>query len=275
MSPLFTAVLIMTNTQTAAAEVNNPGASRAITITPVSTRQIQFTDDILGLSFDNDGWPRLLAVSGTDDMLFGLEPVSMDSLDQLPLSAMNQNPWGVAFFGEELLYTNDQSDTSFFGYDSENWFTQENGAGQNGRGMDYNDDLFWQTASQGSLHRVVAWDPMSEISTWSDISSYIPGQLSGITAFTEGTVNYLCVTTFDTPHIWVFTTDDREVAEYVGTASLPETASTSLGLTYWELLDTFYWSYTSGGSTYICRFDMVIDQTSLERNSWAGIKAQF
>ena len=253
--------------------VVEPDSESSIDITALDTYTVTFTDELLGLSFDDEGWPRLLAVSGADDRLYGLEPMSADSVDELALNAANQSGWGVAWLSSDLLYTNDTIDTALFGYDSVDWFTQENYAGDDGRGMDYCDDLFWQAVSQGSLHRVVSWDPMSGIWTWSDISAQIPGQLSGLTAFTAGTQSYICVTVLDEPDIWVFATTDREVSEFVGSAVLPGSAGTSLGLAYSEYFDNFYWCYTSGGSTLVSRFEMTIDSTPLDRASWGGIKA--
>jgi len=255
--------------------MQNTPDNLTIIIVPISTHQITFTDDILGMSFDDEGWPRLLAVSSTDDKLYSLEPFSADSIGELELNSGNQNGWGVAGLSDDLLYTNDTSDTFLYGYDSIAWFTQENYAGVLGRGMDYCEELFWQVASEGSLHRVVSWDLMSGIWTWSDLSSYIPGQLSGLTAFTSDTTTYLCVTTFNDADIWVFTTDNREIAEFVGTATLPETATTSLGLAYSVFTESFYWSYISGSDTYISQFEMIINQTSLETDTWGSLKALF
>jgi len=244
----------------------------SIVITSLETYPIAFTDDLLGMSFDDSGWPRLLAVSSTDNKLYGLEPLSADSVDELALCTSNQNGWGVAWFSPDLLYTNDTNDTALFGYVSGGWLSEENDAGSDGRGMDFCDDLFWQAVSQGGQHRVVSWDPMSGIWTWSDISAQIPGQLSGLTVFASGGQSYLCVTTLYQPDIWVYAVSGREISEYIGSAALPDSAEASLGLTYSESFNTFYWCYASGGSTFINQFEMTIDSTSLNRASWGSIK---
>ena len=246
-----------------------------ITITPIDCHEIGFTDEILGMSFDDTGWPRILCISAVDDMLYSLEPLSADSIDALPLCASNQDGWGIAWLDETLLCANDRSDTWLYGHDSYEWFMEENAAGSDGRGMDYDNYLFGQAVSQESLHRVVSWDPMSGIWTWSDVSSWVPSELSGLTAFTRDSCSYVCVTTFDAAEIWVFRVEDREITEYIGNASLPAAATSSLGLCYGDWFDTFWWSYCVGSDDYLYRFEMDIDETSLEGTTWAGIKTVF
>ncbi len=275
MSVAFLVTILFHTANPEGQVVGQHTGSGTIEITPVSTIQVDFTGGILGLSFDDDGWPRLMAISEVDQKLYGLEPITADSVDELSLHPGNQSAWGVAWYAEDLIFTNDTGDTSLFGYDSQNWFTQPNAAETNGRGMDCNGDLFWQAVIDGTIHCVVSWDPMSGIWTWSDISAYVTGQLSGLAAFTLGSTDYLAVTAFNDPQIWVFTTNDRKIGEYIGSAALPETADISNGLTHSTTFNTFYWSYTSGGSTYISMFEMTIDPTPLQRNSWGGIKAGF
>ncbi|MBN1433404.1 hypothetical protein JW921_01500 [Candidatus Fermentibacterales bacterium] len=259
----------------AATGAHDPYRDYTITITPVVSHQVSFTDEVLGMSFDDTGWPRILCVSGLDDMLYSLEPLTADSLDALALAEPNDECWGVAWLDEVLVYTNDCSDTWLYWYDSSEWFTDENGAGSDGRGMDYDSDLFWQAVNEGALHSVVSWDPMSGIWTWSDISAWVPGDLSGLTAFARDTSSYVCVTTFDAADIWVFRTEDREIAEYIGSASLPAPATSSHGLCYSDYFDSFWWSYESGGGNYIYQFDMHIELTAIEGTTWGGIKARF
>lgn len=148
-------------------------------------------------------------------------------------------------------------------------------AGQNSRGMDYWNDqnYIWETCSSGSDHRLYRIDGSGN-SIWFDVSSTIPGQMSGLAVFPYGSNLGIFVTCYDSQE-WFLYEYTGSYITYKGSGDPGMTSFTkSYGLTYNPEIDKFYWSYVVYG-TLRWIAEVEFSETSLEQATWGSIKTQF
>jgi hypothetical protein len=270
----FSGMVLADNGQTDFAVSINPhgGHSDDIVITLLATHTITYTTDVLGLSIANETNGAIIFVGEDDDVLYAADPIDASYEDELALHSGNTNAYGVANDDTYLFCVNDWSDTFIYEYQG-GWTLSDNPAGNDGRGMDYDGTWWWQAVSDGSSSQeLLAFQPGGGTTYTYDVTSYVPGQLSGCVAWWESGDLYIGVTCYSTPNIYVFYIDGSSHT-YVGSAALPEPASTSHGLGYSEARDSFYWSWTDGG-WYITEFEMDLN-LGLEPATWGHIKSEF
>jgi hypothetical protein len=191
-----------------------------------------------------------------DDTLQFLDLETLALEDTWNLDAANTNCFGNAV--RSGVYTNDWFNTSYFftNTSGSSWSTYANPAGDDGRGMDYDSwhtGLLWEAHSDtsGGVFSLISFSPGATTGTWYDVTSYIPGQMSGLAVFDlEGNTG-IAVNCYNTPEVFFFSFDGSDL-RFLGSRGLPWSAYTSLsmGLAYSSENGLFYYSFMNTSGTY-------------------------
>jgi len=264
--------------------VDNSG-SRAIV--PVLSGTDAYTFTVVNWSnFDWFGpYCRGLDVVSHGGTLMLMSPsISSDSLyfinfsdgvmnGKIPLDPANTGGWGCYPYGS--VNVNDYTNSSMFNSTDlgVSWTPYTNPSGSNGRGMDadYTTNLIWETYGSSGVY---SFSHLASTGTLYDISTHIPGLMSGLTVYDKGGYHLLFINTYSTGYAYIFDLDNS--LNYLGTAVYPyqSTTANSYGLTYSDTRDTFFWAFKdTNGHCYLVELELTL--TSLERSTWADIKSSF
>lgn len=194
--------------------------------------------------------PVILCAHPDDDTLRLLDLETLALEDTWSLDPSNSNDFAVSVFSG--VYTNDWFDSSYFYTSSPSgpWSSYTNPAGANGRGMDYDywhTNLMWQAHSNlaDGVYSLIAFTPGTTTGTWYDISSFVPGQLSGLAVFDLEGMTGIAVNCYLTQEVFFFAFDGAEI-HFLGTRLLPwaNVTNISLGLAYASENGLFYYSFS-------------------------------
>ena len=240
----------------------------------LNTFQPSYAANIRGLDFEEPG--SIYFVSGADHTLFKCDANDGSYQNSWDLHPENNYPFGIAD-GFPYAHVNDFLNTCVYFYDGSGWRTYDNPYGASCRGMDYNEPYIWEAYSPiGATHGAVC--TFEQDGTFSEEWN-LPGissQLSGMTTYPEGTNLGIAVISFSIHNIWFYEFNGSTMT-LLGSAALPAEVISSLGLTYSETRDTFFWSYRSYRSGfpyyYISEFEVI--ETRLESTTWGAIKTSF
>lgn len=251
-------------------------ATDAYVINVVNTFQCPYASMILGLDFTLSS-NLLLFVDNMDDKLWVSDPNNGSEVNSYVLTWTTPSPFGVCNYdpGGAQPHCNDfVVGTIWYGTDFANSYA--NPYIENGRGMDFDGTYIWEAsgpmyATYGACLRMNS--DGTGVEAW-----YLPGittQLSGLTTYPILGSQGIAVTAYEsgaTDHyIWFYEFDGSSMS-LLGSATLPSCVQ-SLGLTYSDTRDTYFWSYLSGGQFYISELE--ITDTSFQNETWSAIKASF
>ncbi|MCK4506196.1 MAG: hypothetical protein KAW14_11300 [Candidatus Aegiribacteria sp.] len=170
-------------------------------------------------------------------------------------------------------YVNSESDMYY--YNGAWSVVFPNPAGQNGRGMDFQNDgnYIWETYSNGTTHRIYRIDETGDYNYYT--LNVIPGQMSGLAVFPYNDNLGIFVTCY-CYNDWFLYEFDGSSLTYKGSGYLwVDDFYRSYGLTYHPDTDTFFWSYTEMISQEKWIVEVEFTETTLDQSTWGSIKAQF
>lgn len=235
----------------------------------LNTFQPGYVTNIRGLDFAEPG--SIFFICGADNKLYECSANDGEYENSWDLDPANGSPFGMAD-GVVYAHVNDYSDKCVYFFNGSVWDTYANPYDEDGRGMDY-DQYIWEAygALSATYGAACAFEQNGTLyGAWN-----LPGisnQLSGLTTYPEGTNLGIAVTSYSVHNIWFYEFNGSTMT-LLGSASLPDVAESSLGLTYSYTRDTFFWSYRSGSTYYIAEFEVV--ETGLESTTWGAIKTSF
>ncbi len=139
-----------------------------------------------------------------------------------------------------------------------------------GMDIDYDGYIWGQDATTRILYR---FDDSGVVQTSFPIAE-VPASFScGVACFPYGSNLGIALTGYAWPDVYFYEFDGATLS-YLGSAPVPETCTSSYGLTYSDNSSTFFWVYRTGTPYNVCEFSASIE-VALQRETWAGIKAFF
>jgi hypothetical protein len=227
----------------------------------------------LGLDvFETAEYAYILGTNNEGLVVQGYE-TSGAPVGSMPLSASNSSCFGVAWNNNpdtDTYYTSDWNISNLFYTENfgTNWTTVPSPAGSDGRGMDFDGTHYWMTnGTGGGLWRFQPGSGQTNVAI-----PQITAQPSGVTVFPYGSNFGVAVTSYTDLNIWFYEWNGSSL-DLLGSASCPASCSYSYGLAYSEYTGTIFWSYSSGSTYYVS--EVGFDISSLQRDTWGGIKAAF
>ena len=242
------------------------GGTDDIVVTVLNTFQAPYSAHILGMDYVEDD-QIIVFNSNTDNKLFMCDPDDGTYVSELALTYTgNPSPFGNCWKVDAgvTAWVNDWSASTIAVWDGSSWSSISNPAANLGRGMDFEDPCIWETNSSSAILR---FEPGGAASSY---SPGVPSQMSGLCVFPYETSTGVMVTCYNT-HQFFFYEFDGSSLNSLGVANCPTACNSSLGLTYSESRDTYFWSYSSGSGYTIAELDIEIN-VGLTPSTWAGIK---
>ena len=246
-----------------------PPSSDDISITMLNTWQALYASHILGLEYRDDVGD-ILFVSNLNNKIFIADPDDGAQLGSIDRPA-GMYGFDVAWDGTEY-YVNGWSTSAIYHGTGGGWTSFTNPAGTNGRGMAFDGAQLWESNSSAGAYTF-------NTDGTGALACALPGinlQISGLATFPLPTENQPCglmVTCYNQPTFYFYTYNGSSITP-IGSAPCPTTVTQSLGLTYSQTRDTFFWSYVYGGAYYVAELDIEMG-AALEKDHWGNIKTQF
>jgi hypothetical protein len=248
-----------------------PSGGDAISLTLLNTFTVPTASGILGLNMQYDS-NQFGMVDHNTSYIRGINGTSGAEAWNIPINYSGaMNNFGTAHDWPPPYgwYLNGWSDSDMHYYSGSSWSVAfSNPAGISGRGMEYdvNSGYLWESNADNSLIRI------SSTGTGTEYLVSASGQMSGVATFYQGGDLWVVFTTYFDPTLYFYMFTGSALT-YMGSAATGVSVSMSLGLTYSDARDTFFWGYQSGSAYYVAEFDYSL--SALEQNTWGAIKAQF
>jgi hypothetical protein len=228
-----------------------PTPEPEITLTLVNTFEPE--GRALGLCVVENPHGAEVSVLGINNLEMRIYVYSIDgtAVSSIELDPANMNCFGLLFVDDypsnTRFYTNDWDNTNLF-YTDDNgttWNTVFNPAVDKGRGMDFDGENYWTTYGSGAIMRFIPeYTPDDPI-----LLPEISAQLTGLATFPyEGMVG-IAVTAYHAHNIWFYIWNGVSL-DYLGVAPVPIECDLSLGLSYSENLEHFFWSHKDDTGKY-------------------------
>ena len=250
-----------------------PAGGDAFSLTLVNTISVPSASHILGINMQS-GSNEFGMIDNTSDFIRGIncETGAEVWTVEINYGATMQkigtaHDWPPAYG----WYLNGWSDSDTHFFEGGTWSVPfSNPAGTSGRGMSYdaNSGYLWETYTSGASYMLyrIAGDGSS--TSYPVTSS---GQLSGVATFPNGNLRLVFTAYYD-PSFYFYEFNGSSL-DYMGSAATGIPVTTSLGLTYSDSRDTFFWSYQDGSGYHVAEFSYSLGV--LEQETWGAIKAQF
>ena len=252
-------------------DVSGGTESDDITITVINTFSCNYSQHILGLDFSSDS-NDLVFMSNIDNMMYICNPNNGNMISGISLDyATDPHPWGVCVDGTGTSYINDFEESYLHWRGTSGWFFMDNPAGKCGKGMDFDGTRIWETY-EFLPDKIVSFNTDGTGVQFYGIPELGSESPSGLTTFPYGSDTGIMVTSYDS-HYFYFYSFNGSTLTHLGSVSCPVTCSSSYGLTYSSIRDTFFWSYKDSSNDYwITELDIEIPGTSLAPATWGSIK---
>ncbi len=252
-----------------------PSCNDAITLNIIDTFHASSAGQMLGLD-TQQGCNQLVVMDSNAELMRGVEMGTGNPVWTYPTPRTNTfgccHDWPVTYG----WYVNCFVDSEMYYYSSGTWnvaFT--NPAGDNGRGMDFQNDgnYIWETYSSGNKrNRIYRIDETGAYNFYSVPD--VPGQMSGLTIFPYNNNLGIFVTSYHWQEWFLYEFDGSSMT-YKGSGNPGVSGfSFSFGLAYHPDTDTFFWSYMVY-DTFWWIAEVEFINTSLEQSTWGSIKTQF
>ncbi len=251
--------------------------SEDVIVTPISTFTVPSATQMLGMDYcENDG--NLVVSDNATSTIRGFVPGS--GTEVWNMSIPFEGIYGVCQTGgagvDATWYATSWSTSDMYKWDPEKkgWsIAFDNPAGSYGRGLDFdeNTNQIWEVDSVYGFYQIDETGASTQ-----HILDYALGWLGGIALFPYGDELGIVVTYYDF-YFFAFYSFDGTDLTFLGEGSIEIPNFTdSYGISYDPSSDTFFWAYKVYGDGYkVTEFSYEFQTTSLNRDTWAGIKASF
>ncbi|MBD3276761.1 MAG: hypothetical protein GF388_00525 [Candidatus Aegiribacteria sp.] len=140
------------------------------------------------------------------------------------------------------------------------------------RGMDMDDmQTIWEI--EADSHTLYHFDLTGSVLGSFSLSELPGGYACGCSVFPFADGLGIVIGGYQFPDFYFYNFDGSSL-EYIGSEPVPQTASSSYGISYSANTDSFYWIYNDG-SYNLCEFTVDFVETSLEQSTWGDIKTTF
>ncbi len=251
--------------------------SEDVIVTPISTFTVPSATQMLGMDYCESDENLAISDNATATIR-GIVPGS--GTEAWSMNIPYSGTYGVCQTGgigpEATWYATSWSTSDVYKWDPEKkgWSVAfEDPAGTYGRGMDFDEENneIWEVDAMYGFHQIEE----TGASTM-HILDYALGWLGGVALFPYGDDLGIVVTYYDFYYFAFYSFDGDELT-FLGEGHIEVPNFTdSYGISYNPSSDTFFWTYEIyGGENKITEFDYEFQTTSLNRDTWAGIKTSF
>lgn len=256
--------------------INPPTDDWAVTLTSENNVSLTWAGSLRGCDYA-DTYGELLVTDYNADQVISVDPVTGDQNYTIDCPPEVPQVLGVCQYQEpstNLMYINDwQNGTDIYEYDvvAGSWSLAFANPVVEPRGMDFDEDEYmWQIdADSHVLYQIDLTGSVMDSWTLAELPD---GYACGLSVFPyEGDMGVIVGGYYyDDFYFYLY---DGSNMEYMGSAPVPQSASSSYGVSYSMDTDSFYWIYRSG-DYYMCEFTADIEE-SLTPTTWGQIKSGF
>lgn len=250
-----------------------------ITITSVNDMTLGWVSGALRGCDYTDEYDELLVTDYSQDSVFSVDPTSGIKNYAMPVTPSVPDVLGICQYAgasENFLYVNDwNSVLDIYEYGTvSGWSLAFANPSAEPRGMDMDDmQTIWEIDADS--HMLYHFDLTGTVLESFSLSQLPSGFACGCSVFPFGSDLGIVVGGYYYSDFYFYVFDGTTL-EYIGSEPVPETASSSYGISYSANTDFFYWIYKDSGSNYkLCEFEVDFVETSLEQSTWGSIKTTF
>jgi hypothetical protein len=251
-----------------------PAGGDAISLTLLNTITVPSASHILGLNMQY-GSNQFGMVDNTSDLLRGINCETGAEAWTIPISyGSSPSNFGTAHDWPPPYgwYLNAWTDSDMHYYDGSDWSVAfANPVGILGRGMEYDptSGYLWESYTNGTTYLLYRISSSGAYTSYPVASS---GQISGVAAFYDSGDPWVVFTSYYDPSFYFYEFTGSALT-FMGSAATGVSVSASLGLTYSDARDTFFWSYQDDSGYHVA--ELAYSLSALEQDTWGAIKAQF
>ncbi len=260
-------------------KVNNPVPQETddwiVNITSVNDVSMAWGTDLRDCDFFEG---ELFVTDFTLDSIFAANPNTGAKTFGMPCPSQIPQVLGICCYsisGESLIYINDwDSDTEIYKYSTvSGWSYAFDNPSAEPRGMDFDPSLnIWEI--DANSHILYVFDISGAVSESWTLSELPSGNACGCSVFPFGSDLGVIIGGYTYPDFYFYSFDGSTL-EYLGAAPVPQSASSSYGISWSDLTQSYYWIYKDSSSTFrLCEFTVEFE-VALDRTTWGAIKAEF
>ena len=248
----------------------------SITITSENNISLPWAGSLRGCDYA-DTYGELLVTDYSADSLFSVDPTTGDKSPGLACPAGVPQVLGICIYqapGGNYFYINDwASGPDIYEYytGTGNWTLAFSNPSPEPRGMDMDEDNYiWEIDADSHMLYMIDLTG-SVVDSWT-LSELPSGYACGVSVFPYNGDMGVVVGGYYFDNFYFYMYDGSSL-EYMGSAPVPQSYSSSYGVSYSMDTDSFYWIYTTG-TYYMCEFTVDIEE-ALVPTTWGEIKSSF
>ena len=212
------------------------------------------------------------------DSIFAVNPNTGAKTFGMPCPPEIPQVLGICCYSisaESFIYINDwDSDTEIYRFSTvSGWSYAFENPSAEPRGMDFDPSLnIWEI--DAASHILYVFDIAGTVSESWTLSELPSDYACGCSVFPFGAGLGIIIGGYQYADFYFYSFDGSTL-EYLGAAPIPQSASSSYGITWSDLTQSYYWIYKdSGGDFRLCEFTVEFEVT-LDQSTWGAVKAGF
>lgn len=249
-----------------------------ITLTTVTDVSMSWGGQLRGCDYSNE-YSELLVSDFDRDSIYSVDPATGTKIYGIACPPQIPDVLGICAYSDasaNYLYINDWMNVlDIWEFSTVTGWSMAfpNPSGGEPRGMDMDDALtIWEIEAAGRVlyHFDLSGSILDSFALPELPASYACG--CSVFPFPGGLGIVIGGYAYGDFYFYVFSGGSLE---FLGSAPVPQTATSSYGITYNANDDSFFWVYNTSGGFRLCQFTADFQEVALEQNTWGAIKATF